>query len=286
MIRSMTAFASGERDTRWGTLGCELRSVNHRFLETGMRVHDDLRTLEPALRERIAARVKRGKLDLTLRLRAPEQQRGLQVDEARVEELAAVAARFADRFPGMKVEFTQLLQFPGVLQATAVDPEALKAEVLSLLDEVLDAFIEARGREGARLAAAIAERVDGIERIAGEIRQMMPAIRAGQRQKLEQRLAELAQPADPGRLEQELVLSLQKLDVDEELDRLDAHVAEARRTLELDGAVGRRLDFLLQEFNREANTLGSKSVDSRSSNAAVELKVLIDQIREQVQNIE
>ena len=286
MIRSMTAFASGERETPWGTLACELRSVNHRFLETGMRVHEDLRALEPVLRERIAGRVSRGKLELSLRLRAPEQQQGLQLDEARIAELAGAATRLGTHFPGMQVEFTQLLQFPGVLRAAAVDADALKAEVLALLDEVLDGFIEARGREGARLAAAITERLDGIERIAAEVRAMMPALRAGQRQKLEARLAELAQPADPGRLEQELVLSLQKLDVDEELDRLDAHVAEARRVLGLKEAVGRRLDFLLQEFNREANTLGSKSVDSRSSNAAVELKVLIDQVREQVQNIE
>ena len=286
MIRSMTAYASGERETPWGTLACELRSVNHRFLETGMRVHEDLRTLEPVLRERIAARVSRGKLDLSLRLRAPEQQQGLQLDEVRIGELAGAAKRLGEHFHGMRVEFTQLLQFPGVLRAAAVDGDQLKAEVLALLDEVLDGFIEARGREGARLGAAISERLDGIERIAADVRQMMPALRAGQRQKLEARLAELAHPAEPGRLEQELVLSLQKLDVDEELDRLDAHVAEARRVLGLEQAVGRRLDFLLQEFNREANTLGSKSVDSRSSNAAVELKVLIDQVREQVQNIE
>lgn len=286
MIRSMTAFASGERETPWGTLACELRSVNHRFLETGMRVHEDLRVLEPVLRERIAGRVSRGKLDLSLRLRAPEQHQGLQMDEARIAELAGAATRLGAHFPGMQVEFTQLLQFPGVLRAAAVDADALKAEVLALLDEVLDGFLEARAREGARLAAAITERLDGIERIAADVRTMMPALRAGQRHKLEARLAELAHPADPGRLEQELVLSLQKLDVDEELDRLDAHVAEARRVLGLKEAVGRRLDFLLQEFNREANTLGSKSVDSRSSNAAVELKVLIDQVREQVQNIE
>lgn len=286
MIRSMTAFASGERETPWGTLACELRSVNHRFLETGMRVHEDLRALEPVLRERISGRVSRGKLELSLRLRDPEQQQGLQLDETWIAELAGAATALGTHFPGMQVEFTQLLQFPGVLRTAAVDAEALKAEVLALLDGVLDGFIEARTREGARLAAAITERLDGIERIAAEVRAMMPALRAGQRQKLEARLAELAQPADPGRLEQELVLSLQKLDVDEELDRLDAHVAEARRVLGLSEAVGRRLDFLLQEFNREANTLGSKSVDSRSSNAAVELKVLIDQVREQVQNIE
>ena len=286
MIRSMTAYASGERETPWGTLSCELRSVNHRFLETGMRVHEDLRTLEPVLRERIASRVSRGKLDLSLRLRAPEQQQGLQLDEARITELADAARRLGEHFHGMRVEFTQLLQFPGVQRAASVDGDALKAEVLALLDQVLDGFLEARAREGARLATAIHERLDGIERIAAEVRTMMPALRAGQRQKLETRLAELAQPPDPGRLEQELVLALQKLDVDEELDRLDAHVAEARRVLGLKEAVGRRLDFLLQEFNREANTLGSKSVDSRSSNAAVELKVLIDQVREQVQNIE
>ena len=152
--------------------------------------------------------------------------------------------------------------------------------------ETLDAFVAAREREGAALSSAIAERVDGIERIAGDVRGMLPAIRAGQRQKLEARLAELPHPADPGRVEQELVLWLQKLDVDEELDRLGSHVAELRRVLRADAPVGRRLDFLLQEFNREANTLGSKSVDARTSAASVELKVLIDQVREQAQNIE
>ncbi|MGH8244631.1 MAG: YicC/YloC family endoribonuclease, partial [Steroidobacteraceae bacterium] len=157
---------------------------------------------------------------------------------------------------------------------------------LALLDEVLDEFIKAREREGTKLESVINERIDGIAAIAAGVRGIMPAIRVGQRSKLEARLADLAQPADPGRLEQELVIWLQKLDVEEELDRLDSHVAEARRVLKLREAVGRRLDFLLQEFNREANTLGSKSVDARSSASAVELKVLIDQVREQVQNIE
>ena len=286
MIRSMTAFASGERATQWGTLGCELRSVNHRFLEVGVRLHDDLRALEPVLRERVAARISRGKLDLTLRLRAPEGEGGLHVNLVRLRELSDLAIDLDPRFPGLHTEFTQLLQFPGVLQAPSTDPDALKAEALALLDEVLDEFVAAREREGAKLAAAINERVDGVARIAADVRGLMPAIREGQRIKLQARLADLAQPADPGRLEQELVIWLQKLDVDEELDRLDSHVAEARRVLTLREAVGRRLDFLLQEFNREANTLGSKSVDARSSGAAVELKVLIDQVREQVQNIE
>jgi len=286
MIRSMTAFASGELVTQWGTLGCELRSVNHRFLEIGVRLHDDLRALEPALRERIATRIGRGKLDLTLRLRSPEGEGGLQVNAARLRELGELAIDLTARFPGLHTDFTQLLQFPGVMQAPATDAAALQAEAMTLLDTVLDEFVASREREGGKLAAVISERVDGIARIAADVRGLMPVIRTGQRTKLEARLADLAQPADPGRLEQELVIWLQKLDVDEELDRLDAHVSEARRVLKLSEAVGRRLDFLLQEFNREANTLGSKSVDARSSAAAVELKVLIDQVREQIQNIE
>ncbi|MCR6685512.1 YicC/YloC family endoribonuclease [Pseudoxanthomonas sp.] len=286
MIRSMTAFASGERVTPWGVLGCELRSVNHRFLETGLRLSDELRALEPQLREKVAARVQRGKLDLAMRLRAPEAATGLAVNEALLEQLGALAQRLDPKFPRLRVEFTELLQLPGVLQAPAADGEALQAQALELLDQVLDEFVAARGREGAKLAAAISERVDAIERIAGEVRTLIPAIREGQRAKLAARLADLPHPVDPGRAEQELVMWLQKLDVDEELDRLASHIVEIRRILGQGQPAGRRLDFLLQEFNREANTLGSKSVDARTSAAAVELKVLIDQVREQVQNLE
>lgn len=286
MIRSMTAFASGERTTAWGTLGCELRAVNHRFLEVGTRLPEELRALEPLLRERIAARIARGKLDLSLRLRMPEGGDALQLNPRMVGQLAELALDMQARFPALRVELTELLQFPGVLEAKSVDAAALQAEALSLLDAVLDDFVAAREREGGKLAAGIAERVDGIARIAAEVRTLMPVIRAGQRAKLEARLADLPQPADPGRVEQELVMWLQKLDVDEELDRLDSHVTEIRRVLVQKEPVGRRLDFLLQEFNREANTLGSKSVDARTSAAAVELKVLIDQVREQIQNIE
>jgi len=286
MIRSMTAFASGERSTEWGTLGCELRAVNHRFLELGLRLPEELRVLEPALRERVAARISRGKVDLGLRLRQADGGEALQLNDALLGRLSALALDVDARFPGVRTQFTELLQFPGVLQGRDVDPVALQAEALRLLDEVLDQFVAAREREGANLAHAILERVDGIARHAADVRTLMPVIRAGQRSKLELRLADLAQPADQGRLEQELVLWLQKLDVDEELDRLDSHIVEIRRVLAQKDPVGRRLDFLLQEFNREANTLGSKSVDKRTSQVAVELKVLIDQIREQVQNIE
>ncbi len=286
MIRSMTAYAGGERVTPWGTLGCELRSVNHRFLEVGVRLPEELRALEPQLRERVAARVSRGKLELVMRLRQPEATASLSVNEALVEQLGELARRVHSRFPDMRVEFTELLQYPGVLQGEATDVAALQAEALALLDQVIDGFVQAREREGDKLAVAISERVDGIERIAAEVRELITAIREGQRAKLAARLADLPHPVDPGRAEQELVLWLQKLDVDEELDRLRSHIAEIRRVLRQREPVGRRLDFLLQEFNRESNTLGSKSVDSRTSNASVELKVLIDQIREQVQNIE
>jgi uncharacterized protein (TIGR00255 family) len=285
-IRSMTAYASGERATPWGTLACELRAVNHRFLEIGMRLPEELRALEPSLRERAAGRVARGKLELAMRLRAPEAANVLQPDLRLLGQLSELALDMQARFPALRVGFAELLQFPGVLQAPVADPAGLQAEALALLEQVLDEFVIAREREGGKLAAVISERVDAIAAIATGVRALIPAIRAGQRAKLEARLADLAQPADPGRLEQELVLWLQKLDVDEELDRLDSHIVEIRRVLVQREPVGRRLDFLLQEFNREANTLGSKSVDARTSSAAVELKVLIDQVREQIQNIE
>ena len=285
-IRSMTAYAAGERSTEWGVLGCEMRAVNHRFLELGVRLPDELRALEPQLREQVTARVSRGKLDLVLRLRNNTGSEGLQVDDALVARLGELANRLDPRFPQLRVQFTELLQFPGVLQSRGVDADALQREAKALLDTVLDDFVAAREREGAKLASVIGDRADAITSIAADVRTLVPQIRSGQRSKLEARVAELAQPLDPGRLEQELVLWLQKLDVDEELDRLDSHLAELRRVLKQKEPVGRRLDFLLQEFNREANTLGSKSVDARTSNAAVELKVLIDQIREQVQNIE
>ncbi len=282
----MTAFASGERSTPWGTLACEVRAVNHRYLEVGTRLPDELRALEPLLRERVSARLSRGKVDLTVRLRNGEATGSLELNERLLDQLSTLATSLEARFPRLNTGLAELLQVPGVLQARAVDPEAMQAAALALLDAVLDDFVAAREREGDKLSAAISERVDGIVRIADEVRTLVPVIREGQRTRLETRLADLPQPLDPGRLEQELVLALQKLDIDEELDRLASHIDEIRRVLDQREPVGRRLDFLLQEFNREANTLGSKSVDRRTSQAAVELKVLIDQIREQVQNIE
>jgi uncharacterized protein (TIGR00255 family) len=287
MIRSMTAFAACERAATGGTLGCELRAVNHRFHELSVRAPEELRAIEPALRERVAQKVSRGKVDLVLRFRPAAGGRAdLRINQGLLDQLAASAQAMDGRFPGLRTEFTELLRFPGVVEEDALDQAGLQAEALALLDETLAEFVAAREREGAKLAAVMAERVDGIERITRQVREWLPEIRAALRAKLDAKLADLKLPLEPGRLEQEVVLNLQKIDVDEELDRLASHVAEARRVFALPEAVGRRLDFLMQEFNREANTLGSKSVDSRTTQAAVELKVLIEQLREQVQNLE
>jgi uncharacterized protein (TIGR00255 family) len=285
MIRSMTAYASAEAVTPAGALTCELRTVNHRYLEISPRLPEDLRSFEPALRERIAMRLSRGKVDVTVR-RGESRGESLQVDPVMVGRLSELARDIWGHFPDMRIEFTELLRFPGVLQHAEVDQDAQQAALLGVLDRGLDALAATREREGAKLGQILGERLDGIERIVNDVRGWMPEIRAALRTRLETRLADLKQPADPGRLEQELVLQVTRSDVDEELDRLSTHIAETRRVLGLKEPVGRRLDFLMQEFNREANTLGSKSVDARSTNAAVELKVLIEQMREQVQNIE
>jgi len=288
MIYSMTAFACAERHTPHGVLECELRAVNHRFLELGLRLPDELRTLEPALRARLQSRLARGKVEATLRLCPGASAPALELNAPLLEQLGAVIGAIKARFPDAQVNALELLQYPGVLQAPAGSTAQLHDAALALLDETIADFLTARGREGAHLSAVLLERADAIAAITSDVRALMPHIRAAQRARLDARLGEIARSGDPNRLEQELVIALQKLDVDEELDRLDSHLAELRRVLgQPDPApAGRRLDFLLQEVNREANTLGSKSVDSRTAQAVVELKVLIDQMREQVQNVE
>jgi uncharacterized protein (TIGR00255 family) len=286
MIRSMTAYASAETTGPAGTLGCELRTVNHRYLELSPRLPDDLRAFESQLRERVASKLSRGKLDLTVRRTGDGRSESLQVNGALLARLSELNLDMAALFPGLQVQFTELLRFPGVMQQAETDPEAQQAALFDVLDRALDALTATREREGAKLGEILREKLDGIERVVADVRGWMPEIRAALRTRLETRLADLKQPVEPGRLEQELVLQITRTDVDEELDRLSTHIAETRRVLGLKEPVGRRLDFLMQEFNREANTLGSKSVDARSTNAAVELKVLIEQMREQVQNIE
>jgi uncharacterized protein (TIGR00255 family) len=287
MIRSMTAFASAESETAHGNLSIELRSVNHRYLELSPRLPDDLRSFEPQLRDTLNARLARGKVDINMRLKpAATRAAALVIDEELLARLTETAQALAAKFPALSVDFSSLLNWPGVLRDQSTDAEGLRELAAGLLDQALGEFIATREREGARLAVFLRERLDGIEAIVASVREHLPEVRAAARARLDLRLSEIKQPADPGRIEQEIVLQLQRMDVDEELDRLASHIAEARRVFGLKEAVGRRLDFLMQEFNREANTLGSKAADPRTTKAAVELKVLIEQMREQVQNLE
>ena len=287
MLRSMTAFASAESDIGSGTLSIEIRSVNHRYLELGLRVPEELRNLEPQIRERVAAKLSRGKVDLGMRYKpAAAAASAIALDEALVARLGETAQALAAKFPQLNVDFVALLGWPGVMLERENDQESLRAAALRVLDEALAQMVATREREGARLGGFLRERLEAIEKIVVEVRGHLPEVRAALRARFDQRLADLKQPLEPGRIEQEVVLQLQRIDVDEELDRLTAHVAEARHTLALKEAVGRRLDFLMQEFNREANTLCSKAADPRTTKAAVELKVLIEQMREQVQNLE
>lgn len=286
MIRSMTAFANAESETPWGRLACELRSVNHRYLEITPRLPEELRALEPVLRERVQAQLARGKVDIVLRFQPSGAAVELRLNDPLLDQLERAARVLGERFPKLVTDFSGLLAFPGVLRQDEFDREGLQRAAMTLLDRALAELLATREREGERLVGAMRERLATIAQIVANLRARQPEIRAALRARLDARLAELAQPAEPGRLEQELVLQLSRIDVDEELDRLAAHIAEAERVLTLPEAIGRRLDFLMQEFNREANTLGAKSADPRTTQAAVELKVLIEQLREQVQNIE
>lgn len=287
MLRSMTAFASADGAVGRSVLVVELRSVNHRYLELGLRLPEELRGLEGRLRERVAARLARGKVDLGIRrTRAPDAKPTLALDSAVLEQLGGAARTVAAYLPDARIDLASVLSWPGVMLDQDVDAAQLGDGALALVDRALDDMVSAREREGERLGVNIEDRLAAIDAIVAEVRRHLPEVRSALRAKFDARLAELRQPLEPGRIEQEVVLQLQRIDVDEELDRLAGHVSEVRRTMRLGEPAGRRLDFLMQEFNREANTLGSKSADPRTTRASVELKVLIEQIREQVQNIE
>ena len=287
MVHSMTAFARVESAGPWGTLSWELRSVNHRYLEPHLRLPEAFRDLEGGVREALRQALARGKVECTLRLAEESAGQSLQVDRERAAQVVAaaeaVAALIAAPAPLNPLE---VLAWPGVLVADAADPQALNAAALALFERALGELKNGRQREGAALAALLEERLAAILTEVDALRELVPQMLAAQRQKIEARCAELQVELDPQRLEQELVRLAQKSDVAEELDRLSTHVREVRRVLKAGGAAGRRLDFLMQELNREANTLGSKAFDPRSTQAAVNLKVLIEQMREQVQNIE
>ncbi len=288
MIRSMTGFARTEAAAPWGRLSWELRSVNHRYLETVFRLPEELRSLEGEFRRQAAARLRRGKVDCSLRLSWDTASAGglaLDLDLARQVAEAALEIQSGTAASGQPTSM-EILRWPGVVVEPARDVEPVAAQARRALDDALDQLEQARAREGERIAGMLEERCAAVAALCEQVRARLPLVREGLRKRLADRLASVDVEADPARLEQELAIQATKMDVDEELDRLDSHVAEVRRILADPGANGRRLDFLMQEFNREVNTLASKSVDTDTTRIAVDLKVLVEQMREQIQNVE
>ena len=288
MSKSMTAFARETHAGEQGELTWELRSVNHRFLETFVRLPEDLRNLEAGVRERISARLDRGKVDCSLRFSpSPAASGELRINHRFLELLLAAGAEVAERLGQHAApEPFDLLRWPGVLQEEKLDLGPVQIQALALLDQTLQVLVATRTREGERLTALIQDRCDRLLDCVASVRERMPQVMEEVRRRILERLDEVRAELDPNRLEQELALLAQRLDVDEEMDRLQAHVQEVRAVITTDKPVGRRLDFLMQELNREANTLTSKSSDLVVTRLAVDMKVLIEQMREQIQNLE
>jgi uncharacterized protein (TIGR00255 family) len=282
----MTAFARRELKADWGSAVWEIRSVNQRYLETSFRLVEQFRGLEPVLRERFRKSLQRGKVECTLRfMPAPGASSTLNVNQ----ELAAAVIAAAEILPiegPASLSRLEVLQWPGVVASAEADMDAINAQLLAEFDLTLADFISSRADEGVNLSEMIEQRLVGIEGQVALVTERMPEVLAWQQDKIRSRFEEAKIELDSARVEQELVLLAQKVDVAEELDRLVSHVGETRKILKKGGAVGRRLDFMMQEFNRESNTLGSKSISAEITQAAVELKVLIEQMREQIQNIE
>jgi uncharacterized protein (TIGR00255 family) len=286
-IASMTGFARREESGPWGTLVCEIRSVNHRFLEAGFRLPDELRQTESELRQRLAKEIKRGKVDCSMsyrRLQGADSQ--LEVDSQALERLTARVRDIAKLLPDHTVNVLDILRWPGVLRDDSDVGDELLVTARTLFDATVTDLVEARSREGLRLRELLVQRCGALEALVAQVRVRLPEVQARVRAKLNERLAELQINVDRDRLEQELALVLQRLDVDEELDRLAGHIVEIRRIIGGTDPAGRRLDFLMQELNREANTLSSKSQDLETTRSAVDMKVIIEQMREQVQNVE
>jgi uncharacterized protein (TIGR00255 family) len=289
MIHSMTAYASRNAAAPGGQLAWEVRSVNQRYLDLSLRLPEEFRVLEPDVRERFKQRFARGKVEATLKFQPDPAREAAQLslNETLAEALLARHERLREiAGGGADADLVRLLAWPGMIVEQRADLDAERRQALALLDACIDDLADARAREGAAIVEMIEPRLDGVLEQAAIVRAHLPAVREALKSRFAERLADLGADVDPGRMEQEIALQLTKLDVDEELDRLEAHVAEIRRVLARDEPVGRRLDFLMQELNREANTLGSKSVTADTSGVAVELKVLIEQMREQIQNVE
>ncbi|EQD64668.1 hypothetical protein B1A_08749 [mine drainage metagenome] len=287
MISSMTGFARRELSGPWGSLVCELRSVNHRFLESGFRLPEELRSVEGDLRQRLGQALRRGKLDCTITYRpAQAAAMTLEVDAAALERLTSRLDELQRVIPLGSVNLLEVLRWPGILKDQTTAGEALLAAARELFDAAISDLCAARSREGEKLRAVLEQRCESLEALVKQVQARLPDVQARLTAKVGDRIKELASGADQDRLEQEIALLLQRLDVDEELERLSGHVAEIRRVLTGNEPAGRRLDFLMQELNREANTLSSKSQDLETTRTAVDMKVLIEQMREQVQNAE
>ncbi len=288
MVASMTGYARESVEAPWGSATWEVRSVNHRFLDVSLRMPEELRALEGTARERVAARLKRGKVDCTLRLETrPGGGQGLAVNAALLEELLGALREVGERQAGLAPPSAlDLLRWPGILDSGAPELDDLRPVLLTALDTAIGRLAEMREGEGAALGEGLASRCEQAGALVTRLRERIPDIIAEQTTRLKLRIDELAVDADPGRIEQEVALLSNRMDVAEEMDRLEAHIGEVARTLHKGEPVGRRLDFLLQEMNREANTIGSKSAHVDSTGISIELKVLIEQMREQVQNIE
>jgi len=284
----MTGFARESVETALGTLGWEVRAVNHRYLDVQFKLPEDLRPKEQAFRQQAGAVLGRGKVECGLYFRrAFDQQSEMQIDTDLVELLGARISELSAKLPATTaINPVEILRWPGVMTQPEVDTEPLYLEASTLLDAALKALDLMRLSEGRRIAEMLESRCRDIANIAASVRARMPEVMAATRSRQRDRIEKLNVEADPSRLEVELALIAQKIDVDEELDRLESHLVEIRDALDDEKPVGRRLDFLMQELNREANTLGSKSADTETTKAAVDLKVLIEQMREQIQNVE
>lgn len=288
MIQSMTAFARSQGQGAWGSAVCELRSINHRYLEIVVRMPDTLHAVEASLREMIREHVKRGKIECYIRYQSGDLTGSeISINDHLAQHLCKANEMVASllKNPAL-INPMDILRWPGILQMAEIDLEIIEDELLKILEKALKDLIAARVREGDELRELFLQRLDSMKAEVAKVRQRLPDIIAGQRERTMKRFADAKIELESNRLEQEMILFVQKTDVSEELERLDTHISEVRRILKHDGVVGRRLDFLMQELNREANTLGAKSVDADTTRASVELKVLIEQVREQVQNVE
>jgi len=288
MISSMTGFAAAARESGQGSLAVELRTVNHRYLEFQVRAPEEIRPLEPAMREAVAARLTRGKVDCRITFTpATAAQRKLVPDASALTALHDASERVLGRFPEARpLSISEILHWPGVLAEETLSPDRVKEDVTSLLEQALADLDQTRAREGAKLEKVLRDRLARMSELVAEAGPLMPAAIKAYQEKLAAKIAEAAAAPSDERIHQEIVLYASRIDVDEEISRLSTHITEFRRVLDKGGACGKRLDFLCQELNREANTLGSKSVASEMTRISVELKVLIEQMREQVQNIE